>query len=296
MRWTYYDIPATADGLNPFKLNNVVLDGVARFNDTRDLVSTAHSDINNFYTGNVAVDVAYTHHHNETTTLDFNGPLYDAADTVNGTEAGKAASTNVQHLGWKTKQNQWQTSADFRVYRRAPNAQFQNQVFQTREEATALYNENAPQKVGYVAGETFWYKDTLINAKLAVAASAIQYNMGSWAKGDANGRGSQYYSTNHGHGSAGSMSVSFKVYSTTTLSFQYFVSSESNYDKISWSSSGTGSNFSGWSGNMGGWATATYNVTPGTYTITFTYSKDGSVNRGDDTAYLRNFSIVNVMV
>ena len=104
MRWTYFDVPATAsvknaggtftaDGLAPFALNDVELEGVARFNDTRSPLNP-WTDIANYYEGTVAVDVAYSHLHNETTTLDFQNPLF-TDDVIQGATFGDAASTNV---------------------------------------------------------------------------------------------------------------------------------------------------------------------------------------------------------
>ena len=119
MRWTYFDVPATADGVAPFTLDDVVLEGVGRFNDTRSLL-TSFKDIANWYEGKVTVDVAYNHFHNENTTLDFTGN-----------------TTAVEHGLWRTKQNEWNTTDTIRVYRRSPNAQFQNQVFQTHDQAMA---------------------------------------------------------------------------------------------------------------------------------------------------------------
>ncbi len=217
MRWTYFDIPATSDGYAAFTLPNVTLNGVGRFTDTRNLLSN-WSDIANSVTGNLAVDVAYTHHHNEATKLDFNGTLYsEPADAI-------------EHGEWRTKQNQWKTSNNMTVYRRSPNVQFQSQVFQTHEEATNAYNENATQKSGYVAGETFWYRDTLVNASLAATATAPKTQGYQWAN---SGNGT-FTSTNHGHGSSSAMYTDFTVYADTTMTFQFRVSSESGYDRLYW--------------------------------------------------------------
>ncbi len=145
MRWTYFDVPATQDGLMPFELDDVTLDGVGRFNDTRGIAST--NDIADSWTGSVSMDVAYTHYHNEKTALDFQGKQPEDRAEVN-------------HGSWLTKQDSGysvlaNTSNSLTVYRRSPNTQFQTQVFQTRDQAHEAYDEKA--------GEVFWYTDTLKN-------------------------------------------------------------------------------------------------------------------------------------
>ena len=308
MRWTYFDVPATAsvknadgtftaDGLAPFALNDVELEGVARFNDTRSPLNL-WTDIANYYEGTVAVDVAYSHLHNETTTLDFQNPLY-TDDVIQGATFGDAASTNVEHGEWRTHQNQWDAIDEpIRVYRKSPNVQFQNQVFQTQEEATAAYDENADQKSGYVAGETFWYRDTLVNAKLAAVATKPVMSMGGWAF-----NGTEYYSNSNYHvnSSTSSMSFSFTAYSDTKVSWQYRVSSESaSYDYLYWRVYRNGALVSSMNGgNYGGntgWQTwPSYNVSAGNYEVYFYYRKDGSVHSGDDRAYIRNINVADAI-
>ncbi|MEE0707074.1 MAG: hypothetical protein UCH28_11930, partial [Adlercreutzia sp.] len=293
MRWTYYDVPATADGVNPFKLDNVVLDGVGRFVDTRGITGR-WQDIANAYTQKVRMDVAYSHFHNEATTLDFRGAATRAvtdaakrgdyattADVIRamveahleGMEistdvtavagvpgqlalaalalaaAGEDPDNNagaVHHGEWRVKQNAYAETNDITVYRRSPNAQFQNQVFQTREQALGLpnnpttydyannpavvgtdYDENAKQKTGYVAGETFWYKDTVVNANLEFTVSEMNAGSSTWTEQDG-----VLASTNHGHGSSSSTTMGFTLGATTAVTWQARVSSEGNYDKL----------------------------------------------------------------
>ena len=274
MRWTYFDIPSSINGYTPFALPNVTLNGVGRYTDER-LGNALFTEAANSVNGNFAVDVAYTHHHNESTLVDFRGPLYQAPDAA------------VEHGEWRTKQNEWKTSNTLSVYRRSPNIQFQSQVFQTHEEAVATYNENAEQKTGYVPGETFWYRDTLMNAALAVSSSTGSTS--GWAAGS----DGDYYSTNHGHSTESWMSTNFTIYSDTVVSFDFYVSSESGYDRIYWrfnKDGSIGSTMGGYSGYYG-WTRMAYTLAPGNYTLQFWYHKDGSVNRGDDRAGVRNIKV-----
>lgn len=69
-----------------------------------------------------------------------------------------------------------------------------------------------------------------------------------------------------------------------TLSFRYKVSSESNYDWFNFTVNG--SQILHYSGNQG-WAEYTYTAqSDGSFHFAWSYSKDSSVNNGDDCAYL----------
>ena len=74
---------------------------------------------------------------------------------------------------------------------------------------------------------------------------------------------------------------------TMLLTFQYKVSSEANYDKLTIVHNTEA--LATESGTSGSWKDCTVYVADGD-TITFTYSKDSSGDRGDDTAWLKNFS------
>jgi len=93
-----------------------------------------------------------------------------------------------------------------------------------------------------------------------------------------------------GHNSKTSEQVTFTVPQGTTgqISFNYLVRSESGFDffKVYLN----GSCILSTSG-YGSWQTFTKTLTPGTYTLKFEYSKDGSVSQYDDAAYIDNLSI-----
>lgn len=93
-------------------------------------------------------------------------------------------------------------------------------------------------------------------------------------------------STNEGVSSSeGYMILTVDVYAAGELTFMYKISSEANYDKLHFymdnSEKGT------WSG-IDDWTQFTQPVTAGTHTFKWSYSKDSSVNSGDDCAYIDN--------
>ena len=78
------------------------------------------------------------------------------------------------------------------------------------------------------------------------------------------------------------------------MTFMYYVSSESNYDKFFFYYDGVNQNSTGWSGSVA-WTQYTLAVTPGQHTFKWEYHKDGSVNSGDDCVKIDDirFPIVN---
>lgn len=74
------------------------------------------------------------------------------------------------------------------------------------------------------------------------------------------------------------------------FTFEFFVSSESNYDKLRFYANG--SEIFVRSGIMSSFESYTYVASStGEYTFKFTYSKDGSVNSGEDCARVKNVSV-----
>ena len=145
VRWTYFDIPATAeDGLTSYSLPNVELIGVGRFADTRP--ATGEIELNDSF-GAEHVDLGVTHRHNEL------GSVFDA---------NPDAADGIVHDERIVKYDE-QARCDFKVWRRTPILTFQSQVFQDDAQAAAPWDPQAPQKTGYVPGESFWYKETLWN-------------------------------------------------------------------------------------------------------------------------------------
>jgi M6 family metalloprotease-like protein len=79
------------------------------------------------------------------------------------------------------------------------------------------------------------------------------------------------------------LSLPMVITSSGNISFYYKVSSESNYDFLKFYIDGVQQGQ--WSGTEG-WALATYPVSSGTRTFSWTYSKDGSVSTDSDCAWL----------
>lgn len=92
-------------------------------------------------------------------------------------------------------------------------------------------------------------------------------------------------SSNEGvNSSTSAISLSLTMSAGETLTFRYKVSSEQNYDKFIFTANNT-QVFSK-SGSLA-WEEYTYTAaTSGTYNFEWKYTKDGSVNRNDDCAYL----------
>ena len=154
VRWTYYDVPARAEGdAGEFLLDDVALIGVGRYHDVRlDEGTVASKEQATSWNFDQYLDVSFTHRHNESEPLFSKGSVeVEAAPALHGT--------------WLTKQDDYNDYVRVTVSRRTPVMQFHNQVFQTQEQAAAGYDAEADQKLGYIPGETFWYKDTLRNVK-----------------------------------------------------------------------------------------------------------------------------------
>ncbi|HRY83320.1 MAG TPA: S8 family serine peptidase, partial [Candidatus Cloacimonadota bacterium] len=85
------------------------------------------------------------------------------------------------------------------------------------------------------------------------------------------------------HSGSTTLSLPMLVSSAGNISFYYKVSSEGNYDYLRFYIDGVQQ--AQWSGEAG-WASASYPVTAGSRTFSWTYSKDSSVDGGSDFAWL----------
>jgi len=79
------------------------------------------------------------------------------------------------------------------------------------------------------------------------------------------------------------LSVTMDVLAAGNIEFYYKVSSESNYDYLRFAIDGAQQGE--WAGEIN-WALASYSVTAGSHTFTWTYDKDGSVSTGGDCAWV----------
>lgn len=89
--------------------------------------------------------------------------------------------------------------------------------------------------------------------------------------------------TGLGNSSSSKMSITWTSASDDSIRFSYKVSSEDGYDVFKFDIDG--SNKLEASGEEG-WATVSYPVSAGTHQFNFTYSKDASVGRGSDCAWI----------
>ena len=93
-------------------------------------------------------------------------------------------------------------------------------------------------------------------------------------------------SSNNGiNNSEGYMQLTVDVLAPGTMTFDYKVSSESNYDKLHFYMDGQEKGT--WSGSVS-WATFEQPVAVGTHTFKWSYTKDQSVNSNDDCAWVDN--------
>ena len=92
-----------------------------------------------------------------------------------------------------------------------------------------------------------------------------------------------YKSNDINHG--GSTYMTLEVEGPLVLSFDWKVSSESGWDYLKWYLDGTEK--SAISGTGRGWQTVTSSIPAGEHTIKWQYSKDGSVDNGEDCGWVR---------
>lgn len=99
-------------------------------------------------------------------------------------------------------------------------------------------------------------------------------------------------SGNEGYASTSSeVTLTIELNAGDTISFDYKVSSEANYDKFFFYANNT--KMFEFSGTVA-WTHYTYTATSNmTYTFKWTYTKDGSVDRNDDCAYLDNVEVIS---
>ncbi len=95
-------------------------------------------------------------------------------------------------------------------------------------------------------------------------------------------------STNTAHSSTSSKTYTFTTYSGSTLSFNYWVSSESGSDRLIVTLDG--STVLDKSGEQSGTYTKTF-TEYGTHTLIVKYTKDGSVTNGSDQAKITNLTV-----
>ncbi len=91
-----------------------------------------------------------------------------------------------------------------------------------------------------------------------------------------------------GHGQTSETNLDINVATDDSVSFYYRVSSEQSYDKLHFLIDNV-EKFNA-SGEVE-WTRAAYAVTAGSHTLTFRYTKDGSVSNGSDCAWIDNITV-----
>ena len=133
--------------------------------------------------------------------------------------------------------------------------------------------------------------DTTLMEALNVEGGALQFGTSEPYGFEAVTEGDRFLakSNNASIGnSTASVSTTVQMSAGDTLTFDYFYSSESNYDWYRFKANGT--EVQKLSGNTNSaWATYTYTAAAdGAYTFEWSYSKDNSVNRGEDCVKIDN--------
>ena len=108
----------------------------------------------------------------------------------------------------------------------------------------------------------------------------------AWTIVDGGSKGKCAKSMNEGqHSTDYSATLTVDVLAAGELTFMYYVSSESNYDKLHFYMDNQEKGV--WSGTVA-WTQFTQPVTTGTHTFKWSYTKDSSVSSGDDCAKIDN--------
>ncbi len=154
IRWTYYDIPAWgtdgnvvtfASATDPF-----VFEGEGRYRDIRTDAQKNTIAYADRYTMKLDADYKFVHKHNEIVT----NTIEDETNDVDFEES-------VQFTGSATT-----TKA---IARERPIMTLHTQIFDSSEKASATYQADKQQKMGYRPNETVWFKTTVINNALTEA-------------------------------------------------------------------------------------------------------------------------------
>lgn len=118
---------------------------------------------------------------------------------------------------------------------------------------------------------------------------------GDWIRSTSAKKSGNYSYTNKdiGDNQSSQTSITITLSQAGTVAFDYYVSSESNYDKLIFSIDGTDKLTQGdcGSNSSSSWKSASFPLTSGTHTLTWKYSKDGSNSNGLDSAFIDNLTI-----
>lgn len=202
-------------------------------------------------------------------------------------------------------------STTFAVFCSAPEITFGQNVFpigtvnageEFNTDFTFTLSESATQGVAYemilsaYSGNYITYGSFIFSVGDVVEDfetgdfSKFDWGSGSntpWVIDNTNAYEGNYCAKSGAIGSNGTsmLCITLHVYSEGEISFYKKVSSESNYDKLHFLIDGSEKGV--WSGEVA-WSQETFALTAGEHVLSWTYTKDGSVDSGSDCAWLDN--------
>jgi len=91
------------------------------------------------------------------------------------------------------------------------------------------------------------------------------------------------------HSQSSTLELSQTLTNSGSISFAYYTSTEATYDKLTFYIDGAA--MDSWSGENS-YTTISYDLSAGTHTFTWTYSKDGSLNDGSDKVAIDDIKII----
>lgn len=94
-----------------------------------------------------------------------------------------------------------------------------------------------------------------------------------------------------GNSQASTVAIQVNLPVASIVTFYWMVDSESGYDWVDWSIDGY--LIDGRSGHSGGFYPATFGISPGTHTISWSYTKDASGGSGTDKAWIDGILITD---
>ncbi|MCH5279527.1 MAG: Ig-like domain-containing protein, partial [Christensenellaceae bacterium] len=141
--------------------------------------------------------------------------------------------------------------------------------------------------------------DTTLMEALNVPGGLLQFGTSEGYGFEATTEGDRYYAKSNNanaHGTTATLTTTVEMEAGDTLTFEYYYSSETNYDWYTFTVNGTQvQRLSGTT--LSNWTSYTYTAqTAGSYTFTWSYSKDGSVNNGQDCVKIDNVEFSGTIV
>ena len=215
-----------------------------------------------------------------------------------GNAFGLNSSTLDTHM---IKNSEW---AAVSYLSQSKYGKYGNSYYEENDKEVYLNNSNnfyTGASSGYSTADsanngTYKYNDGVILEETSVSISQIDDSSEQWIFDN-----NVYKSTNKTEETSSNLSFSFSLKVPATLSFEWSVSSEQNYDiayyvvkkdeEEIYMDQISGNWYIGEEANLI-YSTISKSLTPGNYEINFEYRKDGSVSKGLDSAFVKNLKVV----